>query len=1019
MDPRFALLQLCFFLSGFSALIYQTAWSRELSFVFGTSKLAVAAVLAAYMGGLALGAAVAARWAHRVRRPVLVYGVLELAIAVSALLVPWAIRGVNGLYVASLGGAGELGAAGTPAAALFQLACSFAVLLPPTAFMGATLPLLARHAVEREDQIAARVGLLYAVNTAGAIAGTLCAGFWLMPEFGLRRTVWLGAAVNAAVFALAALLARRAAYVAPSAPQPRALPRGSSWILPAMLLSGVVSFAYEVLWTRLLGHLLGASLQAFATMLASFLLGIALGSAVAARLAATRERAAAGFAWSQLGIALTSYAIFSGSGFLPELSARLGAGPQASLASAAVAIAGLLPITLCIGATFPFAVRVLAGAAERAAEATARVYAWNTVGAIAGSLGAGFVALPLLGFEGTLMLGVGINLLLAGGAALAFPRRWLPMALAAACLVGLALVPARLPFELLTASSMRGAPIEPEEVLYQGVGRTTTVLAIDRGMHVQITTDGLPESSFDRKGLLPFVNVAQWLGMLPALLRPEAERQLVIGFGGGVALEHIPRTIEAIDVIELEPEVVEANRRTASERARDPLSDPRVRVHLGDARGSLQLAGRRYGAIVSQPSHPWTAGASHLYTREFFELVRAHLEPDGVFVQWIGTRFVDESLLESLLASLLAAFPHVELFKPRQNGLLFAASARPLDTLENAARALSTAPEDFAAVGLHRLEDVAAAWALDERGVRALAEGAPINTDDHNLLAARSARLGDASLGRVGAERLMVPHDPVRGLALDIEAVVRRLCAQFQFERATELAISAEPAVEETALGWVELARGRAPRADRHFRQALSIEPGRREAVAGRIAANRLALSQGKPVAGITPSELEPAFAAVVEGWRAQRAADWQKVADLDPQLGAIGPGQPLHPEAVRLRVAQRLASGGSQEAAEAMPLIETLLLRHWDSQDALRHARIAILAGRPQAAWGSLSRLASTLRGGQRGRALAERILQEAEALPGILAIHVRRQVAQRSGAQRSGRGPRTPAPETDLPLE
>ena len=218
MDPRFVLLLACFFLSGFAALVYQTAWTRELSFVFGTSALAVAAVLAAYMGGLALGAAAAARFAKRLRRPVLVYGVLELAIAVCALLVPWGIRGVNAVYVVLLGGGSALPEGGSTAATLLQLAGAFAVLLPPTAFMGATLPLLARHAVHREEEIGSRVGVLYAVNTAGAVAGTLCAAFWLMPELGLRRTVWAGAALNAVVFGLAVRLARRATL--PPAPRP-------------------------------------------------------------------------------------------------------------------------------------------------------------------------------------------------------------------------------------------------------------------------------------------------------------------------------------------------------------------------------------------------------------------------------------------------------------------------------------------------------------------------------------------------------------------------------------------------------------------------------------------------------------------------------------------------------------------------------------------------------------------------------------------------------------------------------
>src|SRR5262249_8514273 len=163
------------------------------------------------------------------------------------------------LYVSLLGGAESLPEGGSAAVTLLQLAGAFAVLLPPTAFMGATLPLLARHAVHRDEEIARRVGALYAINTAGAIAGTVCAAFWLMPTFGLRRTELAGAAMNVVVFGLAALLARRAPLAPESTPAARTLAAvpGSFWILPAILVSGAVSFAYEVMWTRLLGHLLG------------------------------------------------------------------------------------------------------------------------------------------------------------------------------------------------------------------------------------------------------------------------------------------------------------------------------------------------------------------------------------------------------------------------------------------------------------------------------------------------------------------------------------------------------------------------------------------------------------------------------------------------------------------------------------------------------------------------------------------------------------------------------------------
>jgi predicted membrane-bound spermidine synthase len=851
------------------------------------------------------------------------------------------------------------------------------------------------------------VGGLYAVNTAGAIAGTLCAAFWLMPELGLRRTVWAGAALNAVVFGLAALLARSAPLL-PAPPTARSAAQaagGASWILPAIALSGAVSFAYEVLWTRLLGHLLGGSLHAFATMLASFLLGIALGSAVAARLAATRERAAFGFALSQLGIAVTSYAAFGLADRLPGLSASLGAGPDSPLASAAVAAAALLPITLCIGATFPFAVRVLARHPDEAAAATARVYSWNTLGAIAGALGAGFVLLPGLGFEGVTTVGVATSLALAALAALAAPPRRLLLA-GVAVVAGLVLVvaPARPPWQLLRFSPM-SKRLDSGEIVHSAVGRTTSVLLLDWGGHYQLKTDGLPEASIDPVGMLPEQNVAQWLGALPALLRPDARSLLVVGLGGGTALELAPRTYASIDVIELEPEVLTANRWLTGVRARDPLADPRVRVHLGDARGTLELVNRRYDAIVSQPSHPWTAGASHLYTREFFSLVRSRLAPDGVFVQWIGISFVDETLLRSLLAALLEAFPHVEVFRPQSYGLLFAASGAPIDPLAGAARALQDFPADLALLGIHRLEDFASLWTLDDAGVRSLAEGAPPNTDDHNQLATRSAQLGDAKLDAASLRVLLGPHDPLVGIpGLDLSALIRGLASRGESERASDLAIGSEAAAEEAGLGWVELAAGRSGRAQRHFDRALALAPGDPDALAGSIASRKLELTLADDGAGIPEGDLDPRYAAVIEGWRYAEARDWEALARLDAELVRLDPGEPLSDAAARLRIARLLAAGDPQAAAEAQALAETFLLRTWNAYDALLHARAAILAGRPLDAWGSLLRVAQRTVANERGRALAERALEIARELPEDRHRSLRAEFARRLGRAAGG---------------
>ncbi|MGE4657860.1 MAG: fused MFS/spermidine synthase, partial [Gammaproteobacteria bacterium] len=617
----------CFVLSGFAALLYQTAWMRQFSIVFGTSELAVATVLSAYMAGLALGAAIAGRVIDRITRPVLTYGLLEAAIAGSALAVPLLLTLANVLYVGILGNQPAPVDASGLGQSFFYIVVAFIVLVIPTGCMGATLPMLTRYVVRSEEQIGPRVGLLYAVNTAGAVAGTVVAGFFLLPALGLSGTVWVGVAVNGLVFLIAASLSRfvqssgmsEAAEAeveledSASAPSEAFKLVRPAWILPLMLLSGANTFAYEVLWTRLLGHILGGSIAAFSTMLASFLGGIAIGSAVAARMATDRGRAFNGFVIAQCGIALTSIIIYQVMHMLIPEEAGLGG-------NVLLATAVLLPATLFVGATFPFAVRILARNQADAAPSSARVYSWNTMGAVVGAVLAGYILIPLLRYEGAIHLAVTTNMALALAASLLIlEKRYRTAVVTALVTGGIALIyRPSLPEEILLTSPIVAS--RDGEIRYYEVGRSATVLLLEEDGFFNLRTNGLPEASTNLIGAPPYQHNQRMLSMLPVIARPDARDMLIIGFGAGVAVEGVPASLESVDVIELEPKVIEANRLIGSERQIDPLVDPRINVVINDARSALYLTSKHYDAIVSQPSHPWTAGASHLYTREFIAL---------------------------------------------------------------------------------------------------------------------------------------------------------------------------------------------------------------------------------------------------------------------------------------------------------------------------------------------------------------------------------------------------------------
>lgn len=991
-EPRtwtLSAVALCFALSGFAALLYQTAWMRQFTLVFGTSELAVATVLAAYMAGLALGARTVERYLDRVRRPVLTYGILEFGIAVAALAVPLLLVGAEKLLILLLGGQSDPPGSEGWLQTSFYVLTAFAVLVVPTALMGATLPLLTRHAVHTPEQIGSRTGLLYAMNTFGAVGGALSSAYVLLPALGLTGTVVVGAGINVVVFALAALIARsgpsaRTAFHQPDAAE-RARSRqrtsllagwslGARWILPMMLASGAVSFVYEVLWTRMLGYILGGSIFAFATMVASFLLGIAGGSLVASQLARTRRMALAGFVICQFGIALCSAGIYlSLAALLPDRAGLAG--------NASIAIAVLLPATLFIGATFPFAIRILTDDPRAAAAATARVYTWNTVGAIVGALLAGFFLIPALKFEGSIYVAVLANLTLALLTCLLVARAryvWSAAVLVATGTVAFLFQP-EVPEQLLRTSPLnvdrRG------EMRFYEVGRSASVVVLEQDGALMLRTNGLPEALIEMAGLAPKFSGEFWLSPLAVIARPQTESMLVIGYGGGVVLDAVPPSVRHVDVIELEPKVIDANRAMTALRKRDPLSDRRVKIVLNDARGALTLTDKRYGAIVSQPSHPWTAGASHLYTREFMQQARSHLRDGGVFVQWMNVSFLDEDLLRSLAATLLDVFDQVRLYRPDPNTLVFLASDGPLQLEEQVTSTgtpLVLSPRHYARFGVHVPEDIVVALAADLPGMQALARGAPLITDDQNRMATDNVYDRGLGLNAIKLSRILDAYDPLqrRGSFIYTELAPRLSFAYMARRMAlfttSDASIPIRIARMGRLLGNPSLAtyvqatalasRGDGAAAQRFMREALALDPGNDAArfeivrswlddlARDRAPADVVAVAEGLKVPAAT----------VIQAGRYALAGEWAKLPPLDAVLASARYTDPWYIESVQMRADWRTRVSTPEHRArlgrEALALIEEAIVSQPSGAMFALRARGAVAADRPEVLLESIS---------------------------------------------------------------
>ena len=950
-----------------AALLYQTVWMRQFAVIFGTSELAIATVLSAYMAGLALGSWGMGRLLNRrgtaqqttsfnawLNRPVLTYGILECGIAAGALLVPPGMWLVQRLQVLAIGGQPDLPDSGGLLQPLFYAASAMLILLIPTACMGATLPLLSRSVIRQESEIGNRIAILYSVNTLGAVLGTLLAAFLLLPLCGQFMTTLIGVGANLVVFLLAWKLdsASTGVETSPRIAREAALPitdptYHTSWIPLVMLVSGTASFTYEVLWSRLLGHVIGGSVYAFATMLAAFLSGITLGSLIASPLAKSRTAAWLGLIAAQVGTALTSLLIFSQLNEVPAWQASWTAGNDLARSAWLCGVL-LLPSTVCMGATFPFAVRLVTRSADDVGHVSGEIYAWNTIGGVLGAIGAGFWIVPLLGFSGTLRLAVAINFGLA--LLTLFSRRldWTKrgVALAAVLLAAILIRPAD-PNRLLAMSPLMRTSASGE-LLSLKVGRSSTVRLSDWNGYFLIQNNGLPEALVNRRGAPPpGIETHRWLSGLPLLARPQAESMLVIGFGGGSAVCDLPESLRRIDVIELEPEVIAANRELSRSRDTDPLADPRLHIVLNDARSALALSARKYDVIVSQPSHPWISGASHLYTREFLLQVREHLNEDGVVLQWMDAEFVDEPLFQSVGATLLSVFPEVRLYHPTETSLLFLASATPLQPEREAVDPngpLARDSEYFAHLPIMGVNDVAAALLLDTPGLKTVCQSASINTDNQNLLAYRTAAHKREDKGTALRKSLdtvdvllrsnsSLWSDPLLAPHLNPAVITARLGSEGQVDRALAFCqVQTEPGVRELLAAII--ARGTGDRAEcqQLCAAALQINPQLEDArfLLCESSLNEILRGSASPLVQRHRRELSESDAAVLEGLLAIQQGTLNALVAKEPLLSQVSPNRYAYPYSLYTRAAWRAMPRPGQnrlvEGTEALHLVDQAL---------------------------------------------------------------------------------------------
>src|SRR5437870_4349247 len=852
-------LCVCFFLSGATALVYEVVCLRILGLVFGHTVHAVATVLIVFMGGLALGSALFGGRTSRIRNPLQAYGWLEVGTGAWAALLPllftWSAIWYPDLFRAL----------GRSYAVLpwIQFSIGSVLLLVPTTLMGATLPLLSQALAGRESRVGRLVGGLYAVNMSRAVRGAAMAGCGWRLWLGMRATIATAASLNLAVGAAALSYGRgRSAprveidpaaansvtadvrHASPSDERPL----GVTLTVVALAVSGAVSMLYEVTWTRALALVLGSSTFAFTSILVTFLLGLAGGSALYAWRWGTRRPSVAVFGALQAGIAVLVVPVLLAFEHLPELLLAALRWSHATtfvtwiqLGLSAVA---LLPVTLLIGATFPCAVAVATRRPLRVGEAVGQIYAANTVGAVVGAVLTGFVLVPAVGVHAAIVAGVITNLTLAAILVatpdLRPPWRWgsVGAALLAAAVVATGVTPwdQRVmssgpaiyvgPYlrSAEAASASIGETLRSQQVPYYRDGRASTVAVGQSGAHRYLRINGKTEGSTSLD-----MPTQQMVGHLPLLVHPDPRDVLVIGLGTGVTAGAVARHgIRRLDVVEIEPAVVEAAGQFFGETNGHVLLDPRTRTLVADGRNFLFTTPDRYDVIISEPSNPWISGLATLFSEEFFRLTRAHLSPGGVMVQWIQLYNLRPDDLRMILKTFQGVFPAITVWNISEDLLLVGRTEQgALDLGRVKARfAEGRVGEDLGYPGNGAWPSVLGFFALGETDTARFVEDAERNTDD----------------------RLTLEFSAPRALYLDTSRTNQEAIRKARTSLLPELAPGSRGELERADVRyWIGmgcLGRNAMEDALAHFQRALELEPDHKPAL---LETSRVHFRLGRP----------------------------------------------------------------------------------------------------------------------------------------------------------------------------
>ena len=683
--PFLPFLILLFAASGCAALIYEIVWFQMLGLVIGSSAISLGVLLGTFMGGMCLGCLALPRLVSGRRHPLRVYAFIEFSIGVIGIAVLWCMPYVDQIYIAVAQG----GSFGIVLRAVISGIC----LLPPTVLMGATLPAIARWIKSTPNGIS-WLGFFYGGNIAGAVFGCLFAGFYLLRFHDNATATYVAAAINAATALISLALSIFAPHTAPtksemSAPIERV---PNAWaIYTAIGLSGATALAAEVVWTRLLSLLLGGTVYTFSIILAVFLIGLGIGSSIGSFLARTSNQPRVALGWCQFllagAIAWTAFVVATSLPFWPVniyLKTSVWNVFQLDLMRCLWAI---FPATCLWGASFPLALAAVASKGNDPGRLVARVYAANTLGAIAGALLASLILIRFMGTQQAQKVLIATSAFAAlfalipsarflsrsspadpgAGTVLGRILSGLAVMVAVAASVGLIWTVQETPWQLIAYGRAIMTQAYPGKILFMGEGMNSSVAVTElddgtRNFHVS----GKIEATSEPQDMC----LQRMLCHLPALIHPNPRSVLIVGCGAGVTSGSflVYPSIERVVICELEPLVPQVVAKYFGKENYNVVKNPKVEIVYDDARHFVLTTHEKFDIITSDPIHPWMKGSATLYTKEYFELCKQHLNPGGVITQWVPLYESNENVVRSEFATFFEAFPHGTVWGNDKNG---------------------------------------------------------------------------------------------------------------------------------------------------------------------------------------------------------------------------------------------------------------------------------------------------------------------------------------------------------------